>query len=535
MPKPQQPPKSKARQECLSAPLPVGLVRPPAVKPVPVKPPPLVPSADAFGPTPAGSNPVGKAMAKPAPVKPPPPLRAIPMDMGDDESTAAATEMQSMDDVETVDWGDGDEGAPEKRPLGAYLDTSRDARAEHMRFASLTLGRRSFCPPGRQGRGRLAQRPSLHMLGQTEVINQKAPFFVTLRMVCQECEKMCNASEYLLRSLETWCGNYDGVCKDCGRMENESEKNVRKRIRQQWRARGVLMGKKYTRAREYVWQDVERDLLQQYPEASKAALREVIRMQLRSIATAWAADLSKNPRHKAFAEAVHRQYAEALGRCVGAPVLTMAGGGWSLSAEDCQHLTALSDSILIMWVCRSPGCLSFQENSCWIRQRGGSKYRCPNCEDVYRPWSCEGGRIGVQKCVAINWGPHKGWQIIPCTWPSSEEDTWLHQQMEAYSRATVLDEDIDDFLAKKRVQLSQLLRPFDFSTGHGGRFQQVQFRTPCRIYPEQWDWSHLEGRSYWTGRLAQQELDTNVFSSWEFLIPLLGSIISAGNAILSRM
>ena len=125
---------------------------------------------------------------------------------------------------------------------------------------------------------------------------------------------------------------------------------------------------------------------------------------------------------------------------------------------------------------------------------------------------------------------------MPASWPNSEEDGWLAKQLEGYSRLAILGEDPHSIVAKNRVELRDLLQPYDFSRGDAGdRFRPTRFVEPDNLPASHWDWRHLSGKDIWTGRLSEMELRQRVFDQWDLLIPLLGGIITAGSTILARM
>lgn len=351
-----------------------------------------------------------------------------------------------------------------------------------------------------------------------------------LRMNCSQCKEPCQASGFKLLSPESWAGGFQGVCLQCS---GEDQRTFFTAVRKLWRRRAAQLGKQLTRAREMTWKRLEEELQREYPGEAKHDLRVLVRARLRAVAARWAADLAANEDQKKLASALHQQYCEQLTLLSRDPARTVTPSGISLKAEDAQYLSHFSKSILILWLCRR--CCHFTDNSQWLKKVRSHHFRCPMCHELYQPWV--EATAAAQKVLCLGWpGPNGDtqWQIIPCRWPDSEEDSWLAKQMQGYRRLE-RGESVDSILAKTKVELADLLQPFTCTNIGPSRCKKIPFREPTKIWPQDWDWKHLTGQVLSVGRLTESELNMPAFNDWKLLCPLLGRMASCGDFLLGQV
>jgi hypothetical protein len=252
--------------------------------------------------------------------------------------------------------------------------------------------------------------------------------------------------------------------------------------------------------------------------------------RLKALALQWAADLCKNEFVKTAAVAARAEYLEEQKKAADDVFHVTPAAGWTLTHEEASYLTVVTDSISISFICRKVDCGFYGMNSTdtWIKHLTTYHFRCPLCGCQYKPWSLEKA-VPVNKMMVLQ-DPHtKQVSRIPCIWPGTSEDNWLAVQAELYARNLQTPQDLDDFLAKKSVELTQLLgrvaRPEHmqhFPTIPEGALHVIQ--TAAGYPPETYQKQKNEG--FW-GNKYTYDKSVEPFNEWPELIALLGSILAA--------
>jgi len=96
--------------------------------------------------------------------------------------------------------------------------------------------------------------------------------------------------------------------------------------------------------------------------------------------------------------------------------------GWTLTAQEADYLTSISDNVALASVCRHLDCLYYGMNHQWVNAKSNEIFKCPKCARVYQPWVASRGRVNAQKLLQIR-DPASGILTrFACTWPGGNDD-----------------------------------------------------------------------------------------------------------------
>ena len=123
--------------------------------------------------------------------------------------------------------------------------------------------------------------------------------------------------------------------------------------------------------------------------------------------------------------------------------------------------------------------------------------------------------------------------IFPCKWQEFDEDGWLNKQVELYARKIQPPQDLDNFLKKARVGLSDLLDKVAVPSG----FEKMQWVVNIEddlnkwTYPQS-QWAHLKNNGVWGGKLRD---DIPVFGEYMELIILMANVLAGAGGHMSKL
>ena len=109
----------------------------------------------------------------------------------------------------------------------------------------------------------------------------------------------------------------------------------------------------------------------------------------------------------------------------------------------------------------------------WVKERGHYWFKCPRCGEQYRPGSGKKDAVAANFVLSIT-NPENGQlELIPTSWPPSEDDRWLHNAVEIQARQIQTQQDLDAWYNKSKLDLSELTNRQKISV----HFQQLEFHT----------------------------------------------------------
>ncbi|MCP4240168.1 MAG: hypothetical protein GY772_06365, partial [bacterium] len=203
--------------------------------------------------------------------------------------------------------------------------------------------------------------------------------------------------------------------------------------------------------------------------------------------------------------------------------------GWSISARDAQYLIRITRHVIVSFICH--GCGYYGAD--WIKSCNSYHFRCVNCGDFYKPWS---GR-NFNKIIVIEDPVTGDLTRIPAAWPATAEDNWLMAQAEQFARKVDLPGNLDMFLAKQTMDISDLLK----KAGTPDYFKKYEFgkaealcsppKFPAHTYQRFRDDGFKGNYFELTADVAYED----VFRDWDTLIALFGNLLAAGKAVAAEL
>jgi len=213
-----------------------------------------------------------------------------------------------------------------------------------------------------------------------------------------------------------------------------------------------------------------------------------------------------------------------------------------MTSEERSYLTFVTKNIAICYVCRYPECGFFGMNNVetWVKNASSYHFRCPACGLQYQPWVEKFGKKKTIEALPFNkvlvfTNVHENNKqtIVPCWWPETCDDEWLGAQAEIHARNIQTPEDLDNFLNKNVVDLSEVME-------RAGRpwkgFNLMRLTDEARV---QLDSASGYGGSYgkqlengFYGLMCtQEEKKAPVFKDWGTLIALIGNLVAVGKTL----
>ncbi|WP_353239663.1 hypothetical protein, partial [Limnohabitans sp.] len=131
--------------------------------------------------------------------------------------------------------------------------------------------------------------------------------------------------------------------------------------------------------------------------------------------------------------------------------------GWTLTAQEADYLTSISDNVALVFLCLHIDCLLLRHEPSVGQGQINAIFKCPKWARVYQPWVTSRGRVNAQKLLQIR-DPTSGvFTRFACTWPGGSDDKWLLSQAEAHARNVNVPENAEAFLRKEACSLHDRL------------------------------------------------------------------------------
>lgn len=345
----------------------------------------------------------------------------------------------------------------------------------------------------------------------------------TFKHFCRECREYKRASHLLLLDVEDWCGALDAICLPCGLSTGRfalTEREFRKAAAAQWKERALRMGWKYRTYARNTWKMIKTLLEAKCPGQSSRGYRYMMEMYLKTWALVMISDLTKDQETKMAAIAVQEKYVAELQQQALDATYVPRHGGWTLCSEDAQHLIRLTENIICSFICEDCGWYG----SDWIQSAISFHFRCPSCGKFYQPWA--GGRP-YNKLVVIRHPVRGTFLYLPMLWPATNEDNWLMSMAEMYARQVHLPENLNAFVERQAVDLSELIEAagvpahFEHQTlGLGAEWKM----SPPQFPPETYARHKTVG--YYGAHFRPTE-PVQVFQDTDRLVALVGNMLAA--------
>ena len=361
-------------------------------------------------------------------------------------------------------------------------------------------------------------------------------------MTCCECDAaVAKASELLLQNDDAhgsataeWAGRIWGRCQACSQIE--SDKTFKKASDASWLRRSKELGNVKRRARDIDFNDSKDVMELAFPGASKARLRELTMMRLRMMAARMHADmLEKNENCRAAAVEVTQMYFAELDIVARDPISKTTSAGWTLKCEEAAYLTNVCKTISLSFVCRHTDCLFFGMNDQWIKCAQSEHFRCPQCGHMYKPWMTKSDLYPAQKVLTVtNPLTCQTW-CFPCTWADTREDNWLNMMAEVEARNIETGADLNAFLKKSAVSLSDFLArvavPMCFKKLEWNT--EIEHMLDSGKFPRT-QWEHLKESGVHGMKLTFNP-EQPVFNGWPELIGMLAKVMAGAQAIGAKL
>lgn len=265
------------------------------------------------------------------------------------------------------------------------------------------------------------------------------------KLSCSRCKEPHACQWLYLLDVGDWQGGLTAICYDCyasdedlGKKKWVSREQFKALANGRWNERKKKAGKHSSVARGITWKQAIQDIGHRHPGAVKRAWREELKVVARTIADFVSraykgmTDYNKLRFVVAFQEMEHNLKAVATdptfvptfdwkplsdepgadlsvqAQALAAAGLTNVGGtkGADLSVQDrivadagatiaslffvpertLDYASELMPGLDDFYLCRNMECRCFCPATCWVKQEGKDRFRCPLCITEYWPW-----------------------------------------------------------------------------------------------------------------------------------------------------
>ena len=346
---------------------------------------------------------------------------------------------------------------------------------------------------------------------------------------CRECkEPVEKNSEFLLDTIEDWCGNLTGICSKCSDHYVEGEtkaadkalKAFVKACKAQWQARKIRLHGIESVVRTVNFKNIDEKLQEYFPGMPFKARRELAVQRLKCMVTSMTVGfVETDPVAKELAGKVVGRWMETLTACANDPANRCVYHANKLTGCEAQYLTSLSRNMHISFVCRYEDCRLFGANHHWIK---GAKwqFRCPICKRVYSGFKQTAGMIAAAKVVTCV--DMEGKTIhFGASWPETVFDNTLQSLMELYAHNPTTAEEVRQWEERDGYTLQSLLakysRPLN-AWRHWDWVSENEYMLSAMTYPRA-GWQFLVDNGM-DGAIFDNHAEP-VFTEWPMLIGLL--------------
>jgi hypothetical protein len=209
--------------------------------------------------------------------------------------------------------------------------------------------------------------------------------------------------------------------------------------------------------------------------------------------------------------------------------------GWTLEGMETSYVNDISKAaVTVSLLCRNTRCLFYGLGDQWIKNIDSDDFRCPLCCQLYKPWTRGKHTFPAQKLLKLK-GPKNGltW-CFPCRWPDCQEDGWLGEQAELCAREIQTGDDLEAFMRKSVIGLTDLLNKVAMPIGFkkfewDPRMERKLHDAKCPTS----QWEHLKNGIWGDKLIAGPNMP--VFEGWPELISLLASLMVGAKGIASSL
>ena len=284
---------------------------------------------------------------------------------------------------------------------------------------------------------------------------------------CVGCGKEgCDASQLLLDDgvIAHWVDCTWALCFKCSEFNDVVKFNITAMTR--WDQRDYTMWPEGLRISQF--RKTIMVLEQRIPGASQWQLRILTHKRREAAAMAMATALDQESEECCrAARRVAEQYFEAIRAAIANPSYRACCDGISIKNTEAAFLTEVAKGVTFSFrfACTGCGFTAMQEH--WIK-RGDRHFRCPTCNKFHDP------SIGIFQHMISMTDPCFG-VIFSCPgmWPDRinnkrvglEDNGWLNLMVQSKARNIQIGEDLDSFVQKSVISLSDLLATLAIPSG----------------------------------------------------------------------
>ena len=303
-------------------------------------------------------------------------------------------------------------------------------------------------------------------------------------LMCVECGKGgCEVSGLLLDDggvIEDWVDRPWARCFRCSKFDDdvEFEMTAIRRCDQ----RGHTMwpeGLRISKLRKAM-----RVLEKLFPGATQRQLRSLTLKRREAAAMAMATALDQDSEELRWAARhVAEQYFNAIRAAVANPAYRVSCHGTRMDNTEAAYLTDVAEGVTVVFCVGCTNC-GFGAASDGPFDGVGGDLTCPTCDLVYYAQTflkITDPNSGLVFCFPGKW-PHK---CVNNTW-TIEEDGWLNLMVQSEARNIQTGEDLDAFVQKSVVNLSNLLATVATPIGFMSRASSSTCWPTCWPEPRRW-------------------------------------------------
>jgi hypothetical protein len=345
-------------------------------------------------------------------------------------------------------------------------------------------------------------------------------------VLTRACDFMLWRPEGTAPSVYSWGGKVRGHCMRCSKWEDDRE--FRKEAEKRFSEYTGYLKRRAASGRNSSFSHVLRELKLLNPGKAYETLRRQVLGRLRLIVICFAASVANDPVLRACSESIFDEYMSSIARSSIDPSfagmldsLKFAQGG------DSTYLTSLSAYILCAYVCREAACGWYGLNSQWLQMHGRYKFACPHCGAKCQPTAYRATRIPASRVIGLCDPVSRSWKFMLAAWPSTSAENWLQKQATAFALSRDVPETfpVDDLVRSSLHDFRDVIR----KVGTPSCFQHFEFDPAVlnRAGHGTYQAAHLE-HGYWGRMIEADALKAGVFSEWDLMIELIGSVVVAG-------
>ena len=206
-------------------------------------------------------------------------------------------------------------------------------------------------------------------------------------------------------------------------------------------------------------------------------------------------------------------------------------------ADNALNITDIAKGVSVSIMCRHTNCFFYGMIDQWIKHVYFEEFRCPQCGQVYRPWTSGKHLLPVQKVVSMI-DPANGKAVcFPAKWANPRTDpSKFADKVELVASSIKIGEDLEGFMHASIARLRNLLEKVATPV----KFTQLEWNSKmeCMLHSTTFpksQWARLKDNGVSGMKMQWDAAHKDGFDNWDELSRLLASISAAAQATGSTL